>query len=124
MFGLTLDTGALIALERRRRRALTLVTAARNNGQRITVPAPVVVEWWRGQVRAAAMLRAFDVEPLGNDLARIAGSALARAASGPSSTDAVVMASAAQRGDAVLTGDLEDFARLQEVFPSVRLLRV
>jgi hypothetical protein len=34
------------------------------------------------------------------------------------------MASAAQRGDVVLTGDLDDLTKLQVIFPKVRLLRV
>jgi len=50
--------------------------------------------------------------------------ALAHVGKGPSVADAVVMASAAQRGDVVLTGDLEDLGKLQAVFPAVRLLRV
>lgn len=36
----------------------------------------------------------------------------------------IVMASAAQRGDVVFTSNLDDLARLQRHFPSVRLLRV
>lgn len=125
MNGLTLDTGALVALERRDLRALALITAARNQARAITVPAPVVVEWWRGQRGPVArLLDAFDVEPLDDALAHVAGLALARAGKGPSATDAVVMASAAQRGDTVLTGDLDDLTKLQRVFPAVRLLRV
>lgn len=125
MTGLTLDTGALVALERRAERVLALVAVARTKGQPIMVPAPVVVEWWRGQRGPVArLLEAFDVEPLSNELAHIAGVALAKVGQGPSATDAVVMASAAQRGDVVLTGDIEDLAKLQTVFPAVRLLRV
>jgi hypothetical protein len=45
-------------------------------------------------------------------------------ASGPSLVDAVVMASAAARGDLVLTGDLGDLEKLGRAFPGVRLLRV
>ena len=41
----------------------------------------------------------------------------------PSATDAVVMASAALRGDLVYTSDMSDLERLRPVFPSVRLLR-
>jgi predicted nucleic acid-binding protein len=123
--GLTLDTGALVALERRSARVLALVTAARAQGGTITVPAPVVVEWWRGQGGPVArLLEAFDVEPLENALAHIAGVALARTGKGPSVTDAVVMASAAQRGDVVLTGDREDLTKFERVFPAVRILRV
>ena len=125
MTGLTLDTGALIALERRDVRALALIEVTRSRNRPITVPAPVVVEWWRGQRGPVArLLDAFDVEPLHGDLSRIAGAALARTGPGPSATDAVVMASAASRGDTVLTSDLLDLTKLQATFPAVRLLRV
>ena len=123
--GLTLDTGALIAIERRGRRAAALVESARARGARVTVPAAVIVEWWRGQRGPVArLLDAFDVDPLERDLAKIAGHALARAPAGPSAVDAIVMASAAQRGDTVLTGDTDDLEALRAVFPTVRLLRV
>jgi predicted nucleic acid-binding protein len=125
MNGLTLDTGALVALERRDSRALSFVQAARQRREPITVPTAVIVEWWRGQHGPTArLLAAFAVEPLSDELARISGLALARVSKGPSVTDAVVMASAARRGDVVLTGDWEDLSKLQVVFPAVRLLRV
>jgi predicted nucleic acid-binding protein len=123
--GLTLDTGALVALERRAARALALVETWRGGGRRITVPAVVVVEWWRGQRDPSArLLESFFVEPLYDELAHIAGVALGQCGKGPSPTDAVVMASAAQRGDVVLTGDIADLTKLQGGFPAVRLLRV
>lgn len=125
MSGLTLDTGALIGLERKDVRTLALVRSATRRNLLITVPAPVVVEWWRGQRGPVAkLIDDFVVEPLTYDLARIAGEALGRCAKGPSSTDAVVMASAAQRGDVVVTSDLEDLTRLQTCFLAVRLLHV
>jgi predicted nuclease of predicted toxin-antitoxin system len=68
MAGLTLDTGALLALER------------------------------RGEALAAVP----DATPI----------------------DAVVMASAARRGDIVYTSDFDDLNRLRGCFPSVRVLRV
>lgn len=124
MTGLTLDTGALVALERGDRRALSLVTMARRD-RAVVVPAAVVVEWWRGQRGPAArLLEGFRIEHLEMRLARLAGEALARVRKGPSPVDAVVMASAASRGDGVLTSDLDDLERLRAVFPMVRLLRV
>jgi hypothetical protein len=38
--------------------------------------------------------------------------------------DAIVMASAARRGDVVYTSDFQDLTRLQAHFPSVRILAV
>ena len=85
----------------------------------------MVVEWWRGQRGPVAkLIDDFVVEPLSYDLARLSGEALARCAKGPSATDAVVMASAASRGDVVYTGDLYDLQRLQRFFPGVRVLAV
>lgn len=125
MSGLTLDTGALIALERGARRVTALIDTEHERRRRITVPAPVVAEWWRGQRGPVArMLDAFAVEPLGESLARIAGEALARVGSEPGAVDAIVMASAASRGDRVLTSDIEDLDRLRVAFPNVRLLGV
>ena len=113
-----------MALERKGQRALALVEVTRRRGESITVPVPVVVEWWRGQRGPVAhLLEAFDIEPLGTELARVAGVALGEVGKGPSVTDAVVMASAAQRGDIVLTSDLKDMAKLQSVFSAVRILR-
>lgn len=125
MNGLTLDTGALIALERRDRRALRMVAGAVHDELVITVPAAVVVEWWRGQRGpAATLLEAFDEEPMTWELARVAGEALAAVGGRPSPVDAMVMASAARRGDRVLTSDIDDLQRFAGVFPAVRLFRV
>lgn len=89
----------------------------------ITVPAVVVAEWWRGASRRRLdILDAIDVEPTTDHLARVAGEAIATL---PGSTvvDAIVMASAAQRGGIVYTSDLPDLERLRSHFPGVRLLR-
>ncbi len=120
--GLTLDTGALIALERRRLRMRTHLQLAHDERRMITVPAPVVVEWWRGRTDLREhILASMVVEPLSHRLARIAGEALA-AVAGSSAVDAVVMASAAQRGDIVYTSDVDDLQRLARFFPDVRVL--
>jgi predicted nucleic acid-binding protein len=90
----------------------------------VTVPSVVVVEWWRGQRGPTSrLLDSVAVEALSHDLARIAGEALAKV-SGASVTDAVVMASAAQRGDIVYTADIDDLSRLATCFPGVRVLGV
>jgi predicted nucleic acid-binding protein len=124
MIGLTFDTGALIALERRRPRMRAVLERALATDQPITVPADVVGEWWRGRTDLReAILAAVDVEPLTTVLARIAGEALAAV---PAATlvDAVVMASAASRGDIVYSSDIEDLERLRRRFPAVRVLAV
>lgn len=122
--GLTFDTGMLIALERRRRRAEEFLLRAREQRIVPVVPADVLVEWWRGRTdRREAILGFVNVEALSQRLARVAGEALA-AVPGATSVDAVVMASAASRGDIVLTSDVHDLERLRRYFPSVRLLEV
>jgi predicted nucleic acid-binding protein len=123
--GLTLDTGALIALERRDRRMLAVLTAAQQDDLTVTVPAPVFVEWFRGKPkRVNAVVDAVTIEPLTAWLARIAGDALVGLPECVSVVDAVVMASAAQRGDYVYTSDIPDLQSLQGVFPAVRLFKV
>jgi predicted nucleic acid-binding protein len=122
--GLTFDTGALIALERRRHRMRRVFATAVRDEVRMTVPAAVVVEWWRGRTALAGdILASIDVEPLDERLAKLAGEALA-AVPRATAIDAIVMASAARRGDIVYTSDLHDLAKLGGHFPSVRVLAV
>jgi predicted nucleic acid-binding protein len=117
----TLDTGALIALERRRQRMWKVLYRARALGVVPVVPADVVAEWWRGRTDLREhVLASVVVEPLTERLARIAGECLANVRSA-TSVDAIVMASAAQRGDAVYTSDVGDLERLRAFFPAVRV---
>ena len=124
MSGATYDTGMLIALERRKSRALAIHERLFERAIPITVPWVVVVEFWRGRTeRRDSILRSVDIEPASIDLARRAGEALA-AVAGATIVDVVVMASAAARGDVVYTSDYDDLAALQRRFPDVRLLAV
>jgi hypothetical protein len=92
--------------------------------QPITVPADVITEWWRGRTDLReAILAAVDVEPLTARLAKTAGEALA-AVRGATVVDAVVMASAASRGDIVYSSDVDDLEKLRRHFPGVRVLGV
>jgi hypothetical protein len=124
MAGLTFDTGALLALERRRQRMRRVFAVAVRDDVRITVPAPVILEWWRGRTDLRdEILASVDVEPLDTGLAQLAGEAQA-AVRGATAVDSAVMASASRRGDLVYTSDLEDLLRLQAFFPAVRVLSV
>ena len=119
--GITFDTGALIALERRGQRMREVAVAAGRTGRRMTVPAAVLVEWWRGRSHVRQrILEVLVVEPLSEGLARLAGEALAAVASA-TAVDAIVMASAALRGDVVYTSDVSDLEKLRRHFPAVRL---
>jgi hypothetical protein len=125
MAGVTLDSGALIGFERQSRRTLTHIKLAQQLGYELTVPTAVIVEAWRGgprSARIASLLEGCVIEPLLPDLARVAGEAIA-AVKGATVVDAVVMASAASRGDRVLTSDFDDLDRLRPYFPEVRLLQ-
>lgn len=120
--GYTLDTGALIALERRHQRMAVFWELARVEHLPITVPAVVVAEWWRAESAVrTAILRAVTVEPLTRELAQLAGKAIG-AVRGSTVADAIVVASAAQRGDAILTSDVDDMEALREHFRSVAVV--
>src|SRR4051812_32103241 len=124
LIGITFDTGALIALERRRQKMRDTLERALQRDQPITVPADVVGEWWRGRTDLRErILASVDVELLTEDLAKRAGEALA-AVPGATLVDAIVMASAASRGDVVYTSDLDDLQRLGRRFANVRVLAV
>jgi len=122
---ITFDTAALVAIERRDRIMLAFMTAALGAGARIMVPSPVVSEWWRGQRGPAArILDAVVIEPLSAPLAKLVGETLG-IVRGATLVDAVVVASAARRGDLVLTSDVDDLTRIRDAaFPSVRIRRV
>lgn len=123
MVGLTFDTGALVAIERRKDRMAKVLAAARLRNLPITVPTAVVSEWWRGQRGPIArLLDGVTVEPLSRALAQSAGEALAQTR-GRNAIDAIVMASAAMRGDVVYTSDIGDLTRFADVFPAVRVLK-
>jgi predicted nucleic acid-binding protein len=127
---ITLDTGALIAIERGKRRGILLLDLAKHRLARLLVPVPVVVEWWRGRTDVRErILDAIGIEPLSLEVARAAGEALAKVK--PTSRekslaiDAIVVAFAAARGGIVYTTDVEDLERIQAAhFPSVRILGV
>ena len=124
MSAFTLDTGALIALERRRQRMLGILKIAKVDRIPLVVPSMCIAEWWRGRsdVREK-VLAAVIVEHTNDVLVRLTGEALAMV---PTATciDAMVMATAARRGGVVFTSDVADFMRLQTAFPSVRVLGV
>ena len=121
-FVITLDTGALIAIERRRDRMMRVLRAAEQTATPM-VPAVVLAEWWRGRVAARMMtfLEGVTVEPVDEELARVAGEALAGDVRGATTIDALVMASAALRGGVVYTSDLDDLQQLGRHFPDVRV---
>jgi predicted nucleic acid-binding protein len=121
----TFDTGMLIALERRKRRATDAFRNIIRRGFLPVVPAVVYVEWWRGRSDLREeLLAAVIVEGMPPSLCRAAGEALG-AVKGSTLADAIVMASAALRGGGVVyTADVGDLQRLQRHFPTVLVLPV
>lgn len=119
---ITLDTGALIALERRSQRMTDILARARAREETLIVSQVVLAEWWRGRTDwREKILAMLVVEPLTDARAKLAGEAIARV-DGATVVDAVVMASAASRGDTVFTSDVEHLERLRAFFPNVRVL--
>jgi hypothetical protein len=114
--GLTLDAGALIALDRGDRRMIALLGQALGRKLGIRVPAGVVAQAWRDGARQATLarfLRAREVrvEALDDKVARACGELCA--ISGTSDViDASVVLLARQSGDAVLTSDPGDLRKL------------
>lgn len=124
--GITFDTGALIALERRRDSMRKVYAAAIAEGFVITVPTVVVTEWWRAGYREKerlVILRSVRVEPLLEHVARLAGEALGRTR-GAGAIDAIVMAAAASRGDTVYTSDPGDLGALREANPTFESVQI
>ncbi len=121
---ITFDTGALIAIERRRARMRAVLETAWSARLPILVPAPAWGEWHAGAPEhgLGRFATAVRVVPLTEALARIAGRALAELRIGAEHfVDAAVMATAAQEGGVVYTSDVDDLQHLQRCFPALRV---
>jgi predicted nucleic acid-binding protein len=126
----TLDSGALIAMEKRKPRATMLLRAAKEQRAELFVTTPVIAEWWRGRSdRRDDIKRGVTIVPFPLPAAEAAGLVLGQIHPERErvklSIDVMVMAFAAMFGGGIVyTSDLDDFARLQSYFPSVRILSV
>jgi len=121
---ITFDTGALIALERRKERAMKVYTHARDRGLVVATPNVTLAEFWRGRTdRREAVLRGILVEPVPDDVMKLAGVALGKLRAA-TTVDAIVAAFAVQRTGIVYTGDAGDFGALQSFFPALRVFAV
>jgi predicted nucleic acid-binding protein len=111
---LVLDAGALIAVERRDRKAWALLVEARERGTTTIVPSTALAQAWRGGPRSAPiamLLAASVVDELDEERAKQVGGRLG--ASGTSdATDAHVACCASKRNAAVATSDPDDIAAL------------
>lgn len=114
--GVTLDAGALIALDRDDRRMIVLLARAAQTGARITVPASALAQAVRRperQVRLARLVRQpfTDVVPLDRIDAVHVGRLLA-ASRTVDVVDAHVVVCARRAGQQVVTSDPTDLAGL------------
>ena len=71
----------------------------------------------------ATLLRSVRIEPLGDYIARLAGIAIGLVP-GAGTIDAIVMASASLRGDAVYTSDPNDLEMLRAIVPQFANVRI
>lgn len=130
MIIVTLDTGALIAMERKKARGMMLLRAAREHRAQLLAITPVVAEWWRGRSDVRDRIKAaVTLVPLPVRAAEAAGMVLGTLAGDKerarSIVDVMVMAFAATYGGAlVYTSDVGDLERLGPHFPEVRVLGV
>jgi predicted nucleic acid-binding protein len=120
---LILDSGAVIALARKDQRARATLTAAWEAGVDVAIPSVVVAETVRGSPRDASVNRVIksvgSVTAADGNTGRVAG-ALLGAARSTSTIDALVVASAIERGGGVvLTGDPDDLRPLADGHPEV-----
>jgi predicted nucleic acid-binding protein len=114
--GVTLDSGALIALERGDRRMIALLAQVLAQKLELHVPAGVVGQTWRDrkrQVTLARLLRAKEVRviPLDDALARACGK-LCGSKNTADVVDASVVLTARRTGDRIVTSDLRDLRQL------------
>ena len=128
---LTFDTGALISLERERKRIIEVVEIARREKVTIFVPCTAVAEWWRGGRRQEEALNGLQVVSVDKHIAQIAGRALVSVGLGEDeridselTIDATVMTVASMLGPNLYTHDIDDMQRFASFFGSVRLFKV
>ena len=121
--GVTLDTGALIALESGSRRMAVLVEEALASGSEVVIPAGVVAQAWRGgaaQARIARLLRASVTLVVALDQRQALRIGARCAATGVTDViDISVALCARVRGHAVVTSDPGD---IRAADPSLTVL--
>lgn len=125
MRGITLDAGALVALDRNDRRVIALLQRAASTGGRVTIPGCALAQAIRAPARQARLARLArhprtDVVALDRKDATAVG--LLLAASGSADiVDAHVVVCAHRAGQAVATSDPDD---LRTLAPTLQLVVV
>jgi len=123
--GLTLDTGALLALDHPGK-AVTMqarLAETLRRGGTVCVPVGTIAQAWRGprQVRLARLLRSRDVDIaiMTPNVARSVGLICARSGH-VDVIDVHVAFCARERGHAVVTSDPDDMVRIDPTLPVIR----
>jgi hypothetical protein len=125
MSGVTLDAGALIALDRDDRRIIALLARAAETGARVTVPSTALAQAIREPAKQARMARLVRqpktrVEPLDAPSATQVGLLLA-ATRTADIADAHVVICAKPHDDLIVTSDPDG---LRQLNPRARILAV
>ena len=123
--GLTLDTGALLALDRagRQDEVLDQVRRVRRGGGTICIPTEVVAQAWRSarQIELARLLKTdIDFAVMSVETARKVGR-LCASSGHADVVDVHVALCAQERHHAVMTSDPEDIARVDPRLPLIRV---
>lgn len=125
--GLTLDAGALIAIDRGDERMIALIRSAQRKALPLTVPAGALAQAWRGgasQARLAGFLRTRRdppaVAPLDGRVARAAGELCGRTRTSDVIDASVVLAARARRQH-IVTSDPDDLGRLDPGAPLITI---
>jgi hypothetical protein len=114
--GVTLDAGALIALDRGDRRMIALLEQVIEQGSAFRVPAGALAQAWRDgrrQATLARFLRGAEVEIISLDdgLSRACGELCAASATSDV-VDASIVIVARSRRDLIVTSDVKALQRL------------
>jgi predicted nucleic acid-binding protein len=125
MPGVTLDAGALIALDRNDRRVVVLLARARETGARITVPATALAQAVRRpdrQVRLARLIRQPTTDVIALDRVDATNVGRLLAASGTADiADAHIVICARRSNQQVVTSDPGDLRALDSALRLVTL---
>jgi hypothetical protein len=122
--GLTLDTGALLALDHPAKAVAmqARLDAARRRGGTICIPAEAVAQAWRSsrQVRLARLLKSPDIDIAVMTLSVASSVGLMCAdAHHDDVVDVHVVLCARQRHHAIVTSDPRDIARIDPTVPRI-----
>jgi len=123
--GITLDAGAMIALDRNDRRVITLIERCTDRGMRITIPAAALAQAMRNpakQARLTRLIRQPETQLVSLDGPDATAVGLLLAKTGTADVaDAHVVVCALRADQAVCTSDADDLRRLA---PEVSIVEV